>query len=109
MVGDSLEDMVAFLVVPEDLAAEDIVNLHRSAASAAIVEEDTEVVTARDIVEVMFRHSTMEDTTIPEEIMGVIAGTIIEDTPHREQPSGFFLVGPLLEVDTVNSGGLIML
>ena len=61
-----------------------------------MAEEDIEVVTVGDIVEVMLRHSIMEDITIPEDIMEVTVGTIIEDMPHREQPLGFFLVGQLV-------------
>ena len=89
--------MVDFLVVIEDLGVEDLVSLHRSAALGAMVEEDIEVVTEEDIVgdimEVMLQDIIMDGTTIPEEIMEVIIGTIIEAMPHMEQPLGFFLVG----------------
>jgi hypothetical protein len=112
ILEDSLgvEDLPAdFLVVIEDLAAEDSVNIHHSAARGALVEEDIEAVRVQDIeavrvqhieavrvadiMAVMCRDITMEDTTTQEDITEAIIDTTIEAMPHTEQPLDFSLVG----------------
>jgi hypothetical protein len=79
------------------MAPEDLVNLPHTAASRVIAEGDTMEVPVghimEDTVEVMFRDITMDDITITEDIMEAITGTIIQDMPHMEQPSGFFSAG----------------
>jgi len=85
---DLLGGIVVFLVA-EDPAAEDLVNILRSAARGAIVHIEEALV--ENTVEVMLRHIIMEDTTIPEDIMEATICTIIGDMPHPEQPSGFSL------------------
>jgi hypothetical protein len=94
------------LVVIEDSA-----NIHHQTVWAFMAGEDIEIVIVEDITadisEVMLQGILMEVTTIAEAITEVIAGTIIEDMLHAEQPSGFFLVGWLLAACIVHSGGLI--
>lgn len=103
---DLLGGIVDFLVA-EDPAAEDLVNILRSAARGATVHIEEALVEAT--VEVMLRHSIMEDTIILGDIMEATICTIIGDTPQAEQPSGFSLAEWLSEVYTVHTGGLITL
>jgi hypothetical protein len=84
---DLLGGIVVFLVA-EDSVAEDLVILH-SAERGATVHMEEALVEAT--VEVMLRHSIMEDTTILADIMEATISTIIGDMPHPEQPSGFSL------------------
>jgi hypothetical protein len=111
---------VDFLVLAEDPAVEDTVNLHHSAVREAIAAEDTGAVIVGEDTGVFIAGETVEamamlvdilteDTTIVEDITEVTIGTITEDTLHMERPLGSFSVEWLLGACTVHSGGLITL
>jgi hypothetical protein len=97
--GVTVGEQIEVLTARDLITARDI--------TEAMSEAEIEVVTPRDITEAMSGDIIMAPTTIPEDIMEAITGTTTEDMPPMERPSGFFLVGQLLEVCIVNPGGPI--